>query len=194
MTLTLDTNCLIDLEENRPGADTVRALAQSTSAAVRLGVVAISASENQPGGGGAPTFAAFQEKLARIGLTSAEILKPMGVWGLTYWDWCVYADDEMGDLAIGIHRVLFPTSEYDYAEYCAAGGVAVDEERIDPRWRNRRCDVLALWSHTYYRRSVFVTRDSNFLGPAKRETLESMGAGKICSPEDALSAIRVCQA
>ncbi len=191
MKLTLDTNCVIDLEENRPGAVYLRELVDMSSRGVLvLAVVGISASENQRGGGGAPTFAVFQETLARVGLGSAEILKPMGIWGVTYWDWCVYADEEMEELAQQIHRILFSGSEYGYGDYCAARGLPVEEEAIDPAWRNRRCDVLALWSHVYYRRDMFVTGDQHFLAPTRRHLLESVGAGTICSQSDAISMTR----
>jgi hypothetical protein len=191
MQLTLDTNCIIDLEENRPSAMPLRELIEMCSAGVlHLGVVGISASENLPGGGGAPTFAAFQEKVARVGLAAAEILKPMGIWGVTYWDWGLCADNAMEELAQQIHGVLFPESEYGYLEYCAARGIVVDEKAIDPRWRNQRCDVLALWSHIHYRRDLFVTRDDNFLAPTKRQALEAMHAGTICSPREAVQTVR----
>ncbi|MEW5983452.1 MAG: hypothetical protein AB1806_13950 [Acidobacteriota bacterium] len=191
MKLTLDTNCVIDLEENRPEALPLRELVQMSSEGIlQFAVVGISASENKPGGGGSPTFSAFQEKVVRVGLASAEILKPMGIWGVTYWDWCVYADDGMEGLAEDIHRILFPRSEYGYADYCAARGLSVDGEEIDRTWRNRMCDVLALWCHIHYRRDIFVTRDGNFLASTKRRLLESMGGRVICSPTDAISTVR----
>jgi hypothetical protein len=96
----------------------------------------------------------------------------------------------MESVALAIHQVLFPGSEYGYAEFCAARGVTVDEEHIDHRWRNQRCDVLALWSHIHHRRNIFVTRDGNFLGSIRRTRLENMGAERICSPMEALVEVR----
>ena len=191
MKLTLDPNCIIDLEENRPAAAHLRELMAMHSAGVlHLAVVGISASENLPGGGSAPTFAAFQEKAARVGLADAEILKPMGIWGVTYWDWGLWGDNAMEELARQIHAVLFPDSDYDYVEYCAQRGTVVNENSIDPRWRNQLCDVLALWSHVYYRRDLFVTRDTNFLASAKRQALSALGVGTMCSPSKAVATVR----
>lgn len=45
---TLDTNCIIDLEENRPSAEYVRVIVEAwKNGRIALAVVAVSASENQ---------------------------------------------------------------------------------------------------------------------------------------------------
>jgi hypothetical protein len=191
MKVTLDTNCIINLEENRPACGPIRELVDMHSAgSLRLAVVGISASENLPGGGSARTFAAFREKTARLGLAQAEVLKPMGIWGVTYWDWGLLADGPMVQLARRIHAVLFPLSPYDYIEYCKSRGIAVDEDSIHPQWRNQLCDVLAIRTHIYYRRDVFVTRDDNFMKPRKRKVLEAMGANKIYTRAEALALVK----
>ncbi len=192
MDFTLDTNCIIDLEENRPAATDLRALIKMHSAGdVQIAVVGISASENLPGGGWAPSFDTFTAKVARAGLGAAKILKPLGVWGVTYWNWFLWSSDEMKAIALDIHNVLFPDSEYDHRKYCISRGITTGKGALDARWRNRRCDVLALWSHVYYHRDVFVTRDGNFLNPAKQPRLKALGAGTICTPSDACAIARI---
>jgi hypothetical protein len=64
---TLDTNCIIDLEENRPNAEHISKLVQAwKTGRIELAVVAVSASENQKGGNTSKDFAMFEEKLSNV--------------------------------------------------------------------------------------------------------------------------------
>jgi hypothetical protein len=54
-------------------------------------------------------------------------------------------------------------------------------------WRNRNCDVQAIWSHIHHKRDVFVTSDCNFHKADKKAALIALGAGRIEHPEGALS-------
>lgn len=75
---TLDTNCIIDIEENRPGAVHIkRLLTAYRKQEIDLAVVAISASENQPGGGTNRNFTDFEEKLKAVDIQN-------GKWGQVY--------------------------------------------------------------------------------------------------------------
>jgi hypothetical protein len=62
-TFTLDTNCLIDVAENRPARDSVlRLIAAADRGTADVAMVASSASERQPGGGYLETFTSFKCK------------------------------------------------------------------------------------------------------------------------------------
>lgn len=104
---------------------------------------------------------------------------------LTYYEWSVLADEQMAALEASIHRVLFAEHEFDYGRHADALGLARDGE-LEPGWRNRRCDVLAMWSHVHYRADAFVTSDANFHRPIKRAALLELGANAICTPEAAV--------
>ena len=177
--VTLDTNCIIDLEEDRATAPYIRELIRTQEEGnTNLGVPAISASERKPNGKYATNFAEFQQKIAAVGLGNVNILKPIGYWDVTFWDWCLYADklDPLdANLEREIHQSLFPEIEFAYSG------------EVDKRWRNAKCDVLALWSHIHYGSGIFVTMDSNFHQKTKKSGLLALGAGEILKPEDAAS-------
>ena len=99
ISLTLDTNCLVDVDENRPAAtfilELVRAADQRT---VSLAMVASSASEQMPGGKLLSNFADFQDRMKKLGLGSIGLLKPIGKFDVSFYDWCLAASDEMIEL------------------------------------------------------------------------------------------------
>ena len=78
---TLDTNCIIDLEENRANAEHVRSLVNAwKNGQIELAVVAVSASENQKGGTASRDFTAFEAKLDDVGLAGVHHLLPLAKW------------------------------------------------------------------------------------------------------------------
>jgi len=186
--VTLDTNCIIDLEEGRDEAFYIKALVNMhENRRINLRVVAISASERKPGGEFASNFTEFKEKIATVGLAHVEILKPIGHFDITFWDWCLFADDQMVDLERRVHEILFPKIDFDYGEFCRKHGLDPASGKIDKRWLNAKCDVLALWSHIYHGGGIFVTTDHNFHKKSKKAALIALGAGDILRPKDALA-------
>lgn len=156
---TFDTNCMYAIEEGRPEA---KKLLHCVDAArlkkIDLALLAISASEKQKGGAYLTSFEAFKTRVANIGLSDFELLKPMGYYDVTYWDWAIYVDDETLNLEKEIHKILFPKQTFEF--HCP-----IDDPLHDLQWRkwiNRKCDTQALWCHIHYARDVFVTSDSNF--------------------------------
>jgi hypothetical protein len=161
-------------------------LPMRTPQARQVAAVAISASENQPGIA-RPNFADFLARLADLRLDHLEILKPLGYWDISFWDWCLWGDEEMSALDRQIHDLLFPNIEFALGDFSRRRGIAVDP--LPRQWRNAKCDVLALWSHIYHRREVFVTSDGNFHALTRRLALIAMGANHTCRPAEALALI-----
>jgi hypothetical protein len=187
--VTLDMNCIIDLENRKGAATDVESLIKiHENGQIRLRVVAISASEEKPDGTYASNFSEFKNRIAAIGLGSTEVLKPLGYFDITYVDWCVVADKNgpMTNLERKIHETLFPEIQFLYREFCRKNGIDINSRPIDHRWRNPKCDVLSLWSHIYYGSGIFVTMDTNFHKPMKKRALIALGAGQILKPEDAV--------
>lgn len=173
--ITLDTNCIIDLEENRANAIYIEKLIRlNEERKINLSVPGISASERKSNNEYASNFTEFQQKIALIGLGNINILKPMGRWGMAFWDWCIYADKQMIDLERKIHQILFPTIEFTLSG------------ALNKQWRNAKCDVLAMWCHIYYKGDLFVTADGNFHKETKKPKLITLGAGDILKPEDVI--------
>ncbi|PKV89913.1 hypothetical protein [Streptomyces sp. TLI_146] len=186
LSFTLDTNCLIAVEEERPEAEAVRELvAQQGASRATVRLVATMAAENQRDGTVLDSFSHFQRRINGLGLGVLEILAPVAACDLTYLDWCVLAHDEAEAEAIKLHEVLFPTSPFGYLD--AVPENLGDEARqlAERKWRNQQLDVLVLHTHIMAKADVFVTNDKNFLKQSKRPRLAELGARLILIPLDA---------
>lgn len=185
-TFTLDTNCIIALDEDRPAAPSVLALAAAHRAGrAKVALVAISASERQRDGKMLDNFAKFQERIASLGLSHLELLLPMCYWDVMFWDACLMVEPDMAELESKIQGVLFPAVPASWADYCQANGLEPQETEIDRKWKNAKCDVQAFWCHAYNERSVFVTSDTNFHAATKKPALLRLAPGQILGPEEA---------
>jgi len=184
MRFTLDTNCLIDVEEGRPNASFIRDLVSlHRKNGITIAISSIGASERQRAGGYAQNFSEFLEKLKAIGFEGLEHLPPLAYMDICFFDHCVMSD-ENDTLEQDIHNVLFPNIEFMWVDYAKAHGLV--EDSLDKSWRNAKCDVLMLWCHIKHGGGVFVTSDSNFHATTKREKLKALGVGTIAYPKDAL--------
>jgi hypothetical protein len=187
MYLTFDTNCIIDLEENRPAAPSVTALISlHNQQKIDVRVIAISASERKLNGTYASNFAEFQQKIAAVGLQDVEILRPLGYWDIAFYDWCVRADDQIIEFERKIHKILFPQIDFDYRDFCNNKGINPNSGHIDHQWLNAKCDVLSMWCHIHYDGDIFVTSDRNFHKQTKKPVLIALGAKDILTPQGAL--------
>jgi len=184
MKVTLDTNCVYDLEEPNPPSFVLRLVELGRTQQITLSVPAIAASERQPNGGHLDSFAKFRERLIRVGLEHAELLRPLAYIGLAYIDWCVLSGPELEAKERQIHEILFPTIAFRASDYCPESDVIGRR-----KWRNAKCDVQAMWCHIHYGSDIFVTRDQDFLKQSVKSRLEALGAKKIAAPEDAVEMI-----
>jgi hypothetical protein len=184
MRFTLDTNCLIDVEEGRPSASFIRDLVSLHGKnGITVAISSIGASERQRAGGYAQNFSEFQAKLKALGFEGLEHLPPLAYWNICFFDHCVMAD-KSNTLEQDIHNVLFPNIEFMWVDYAKARGLAVDS--LDKNWRNAKCDVLTLWCHIKHGGDVFVTSDHNFHATTKRDKLKALGVGTVAYPKEAL--------
>ena len=192
MRFTLDTNCVIDLEERRANEAAIRELIELHRAnKLALAVPGISASERQPSSGYSTSFDSFLSKLSGVDLSRVEILRPLAYLDIGYFDQCVLADDNMVALERSIHEVLFPEIAFLWPEYESKSGLAHDVAMR--KWRNAKCDVLGMWSHIHYQGDVFVTNDKNFHNAEKKAKLLALGAGRIEAPSSALLLAKVAK-
>ncbi len=198
MFLTFDHNVLIDLEDsNSPAYFALRHLVSLHDIEqVTIRVPAISASERLPGKTYASDFAAFQRRVGKLSQKEFEIVKPICYLGITYLDWCVLGEEEspQGGLELKIHQVLFPGSEFTWEDFARvnnvdSNGTAEPAGPLWQKWLNRKCDVLAMWSHIFYRGDVFVTADERFHKVTKKPRLIELGAKSILRPAEAAALI-----
>lgn len=190
MKLTLDTNCIIDIEVNEGASNEIRRLfAKHEAGDIDLQIAGIVASERLRSGGYSPTYSEFEKRVQRLSSRVIHVLKPIGRFDVTYWDEGLWADDTMIDLEKRIHSILF-SHPYKWVDIAKEKGLdpetVPDENNAEWRkWRNRLCDSSAMWCHIHYSGDMFVTRDENFLTPSKRVNLETIGAKCIVAPAKA---------
>jgi hypothetical protein len=181
---TLDTNCVIDVEEGRPNAAHIRMLVeQQRRGVIELAIPAIGASEKQRSGGYAATFSEFQDKLNRAGFDGVPLLLPMAYLDVCYFDHAILPSDEDLKREASIHSVLFPSIEFAWVDFAKARSLQINA--LDSKWRNAKCDVQALWCHVKGIRDVFVSSDLNFHAASKASPLGKLGAVRIALPADA---------
>jgi hypothetical protein len=192
VSFTLDTNCVIDLDENRPAAPAITRLAEAHATGnADVAVLAIMASEKQRAGGYIEDFQVFQDRLEGLSISHLGLLLPIFYWDIAFYGRCLWSDSGMQALERNIHEVLFPNVEFLWPDYCQS-------QKLDPAtsrpaspaghtWRNAKCDVLAIWSHVHHGRDVFVTTDRNFHKATKKPALLSLGTRRIERPRGAVA-------
>ena len=188
MNVTFDTNCLVDLELNEGAApQLLRIVEAHESNQITISVPGIGASERLKDGTFAETFSLFMKRVNKLAKREFEILKPLAYFDLTYFDWSILGGDEIDEIESRIHEILFPETMFRWADQASACGLdpnqAAKEHNTEwLKWRNRKCDTLALWCHIHYKKDVFITQDSNFHKVTKKSTLEKLGAKSILFP------------
>lgn len=190
-TFTLDTNCILALENNEPAAPAIRALVDAhEQRKANVAIVAISASERQRDRQQLQNFAQFEERLSALGLGNLEILPTIFYWDIAFWDRCLWSDEAMEALERQIHEILVPAVPFLWSDYCKANGLDYSAALpLNSAWGNHKCDVLALWSHIHDARDVFVTNDNDFHAMTKRAALITLGAGRIERPDAAVTLV-----
>lgn len=162
---TLDTNCIIDVAENRPNAADILKLADAhTKQKAHVAVAAVSASERQQGDYYLDSYEMFRERLETLGLGHLAEIMGIGYHAISYWNHALYPNDAMIAREVAIHGILFPIIPFQWSEFAAQTGVNVDAVKDDKakKWRNAFCDRQMYWAHDHANRDIFVTRDRNY--------------------------------
>lgn len=187
LTFTLDTNCLIDVEEQRPAAvHVIRLLNAHAAGLVDIALVASSASERQPEGGFLEDMATFEERCRRLGFGGLDLLKPIMRWGVGFWNngYWSWAEGEAREKEI--YLAMFPTSPHEWSDFARHQGVDVADTSSSAyfRWRNQILDAQAYWAHENARRGTFVTSDKRF---KKLEKMTTFSNASVKTPEEGVA-------
>jgi hypothetical protein len=95
--VTLDNNCIIDLEQNRPAAPYIKRLVQMhNDQEINLRVVAISASEQKPDRTYVSHLNEFKERIAAVGLANVEILATIAYLGIAFLGYPLFSGGDAG--------------------------------------------------------------------------------------------------
>jgi len=187
LNVTLDNNCIIDLEQNNAMATYIKKLIQMhRDRKINLKVVAISASERKPDRTYVSHFDEFKARITKIGLSDLEILKTIAYAGLAFAGHCLASGGALGKLEREVQGIMFPKIELSYGDFCKIRNLDPNNKKAWQRWTNVKCDVLALWSHIWYKGNIFVTTDEDFHKKTVKPRLVTLGAGKILRPDEAV--------
>ncbi len=158
---------------------------------IDVGIVTTAASENTKQWKMVASIAEFKARLEQHDLQNLTLVKTLGFWGLTCWDFCRWADDKSGELPEALWPLIKPTTTIpkSHREFARQEGFDPDLDLSSPefqKWRNKWCDVYSLEAHIAAGRDVFVSGDvKNFKGQ-KRDKLIELGVGEVCSYAEAL--------
>lgn len=164
-TFTLDTNCLLDVDEGRDAAPFVKKLVEAArDGKADVAMVASSASERQKDDSFLDNIRTFKERMGRVGFGHLEILPTLAIFGFNFLDNTLIGSDDMENRENLIYKTMFPTSPAEWVDYAAAAAVEVHDRtsRAHLRWRNQILDAQAFWAHDFHGRDVFVTSDRRF--------------------------------
>lgn len=174
--LTVDRNLIIAVQN---GEQEMSAMAQIFNAhnagQLSVGISASNRVENQLNGKELQPLDNFLEECIEAGLTNPEILDYPLDWEMGLWEHGIICK-EAYDLELKVHEILHPAAPTFFSENQSA--------HLRRKVKNRRCDVFAIWSHIWFERDVFLTKDERFI--KRKSRLEQIGAKGISRPGDFL--------
>lgn len=193
MKLTLDWNCVIEVEDNRPQAYSLQRLVEShRSGKVDVALLGASASENTREKRLPSTFHHFQMKIEDLGWSDLPIVPMPCVIGLTY----IGRSFIVGDADLfkrdvnAIWEVIAPNVPRSPRDIASNWEESKDIGSEDlARWRNVWCDVMSAYSHIKAGRDVFVTNNTRDF-QSKSTPLSKLGMKRICTPDEAVNLVR----
>lgn len=187
MKLTLDWNCVIEVEKDQPQAPYVLDLINShRNGELELALLAASASENTRSKLFPGNALVFKKRIAQLGWDDLPLVPMPGIDGLSYWDFCFSVSD--GDAfekkMDALWKIIAPKVPRNPSDHVANGN-ALDDKLIQSaalsKWRNTWCDVVSAYSHIHAVRDIFVTNNTqDFQKNATK--LASVGMTNIASP------------
>ena len=194
MKLTLDWNCVIEIEENRPQADYVWDLInRHRKNEFEVALLAASASENSKSKRFPGNATTFVQRISMLGLQDLPLVPMPGVWGLSYLDFCYFVEDTdkfQKDMD-ALWQAIAPKVPRDPSAH-VSNGTNLDDDLVASehlsKWRNTWCDVVSAYSHIHERRDIFVTNNTRDF-QNNSEKLSALGMHHIASPIKALAAV-----
>lgn len=190
--LSLDWNCVIEVEENRAEARAVRSLVEMhRSGRLEVGLLATSASENLRNSPGLPiTPDRFRDRIAALGWADLPIVPTLAVWGMTFWGSAFWADGSEGPVISALWSVIGKTGlPKDLETFRNQHGIPASlplEATEFSRWRNTWCDVHSALAHIKAERDVFITTNTKDFQHNAAD-LAKLGMSRIETPTSYLT-------
>lgn len=194
MKLTLDWNCVIEVEENRTQAENVTELIRfHRLGRFEVALLAASASENTKSKRFPGNAKVFKERVSKLGWQDLPLVPMPAVIGLSYWGFCYYVGDieKFERDRDAIWQVMAPLVPRKPADHLSEGKKMTDDaiqsEDLS-KWRNTWCDVISAYSHIQAGRDVFVTNNTKDFQKNASE-LAKLGMKHISTPLEALALV-----
>ncbi|MEO9463899.1 MULTISPECIES: hypothetical protein [Alphaproteobacteria] len=192
MKLTLDWNCVIEVEEGRPQANRVTELIRlHRFGCFEVALLAASASENTKSKRFPGNANVFKARIASLGWQDLPLVPMPSIFGLSYFDFCYFVGDgEKFERDMdAIWRVIAPSIPREPVDHLPVGkhmtDDAIQSEELS-KWRNTWCDVISAYSHIHEGRDIFVTNNTKDFQKNAKE-LAKLGMMHISTPTDALA-------
>ncbi|MEP3639818.1 MAG: hypothetical protein ABJN14_21390 [Paracoccaceae bacterium] len=191
MKLTLDWNCVIEVEENRPQSTYVKDLINRHKRdQLEVALLAASASENSKSLRFPGNASLFDERVSALGWQDLPLVPMPCVISLSYIDFCYIIEDAdvfKRDIE-ELWQTIAPNVPSNPIDHLSQGEALTDDtihSRQLSKWRNTWCDVVSAYSHIQAGRDVFVTRNTrDFQDNA--EQLSMLGMRYITTPKEAV--------
>ena len=192
MKLTLDWNCVIEVEEGRSQASCVTDLVNAhRNGELEVALLAASASENTksklfPGNSGV-----FKRRVAQLGWDDLPLVPMPGIYGLSYWDFCFYVgdgEDFKRDMD-ALWQIIAPKMQSNPSDHLADVQTLDDnwiQSEALSKWRNAWCDVVSAYSHIHAGRDIFVTNNTRDF-QKNADALALQGMENISTPAETRS-------
>ncbi|WP_324754844.1 hypothetical protein [Roseovarius sp. Pro17] len=194
MRLTLDWNCVIEVEEDRPQAAYVRDLINChRQGQFEVAFLAASASENSKSKRFPGSANLFKDRISALGWQDLPLVPMPGIFGLSYWDFCynVGDSDRFEHDMDALWSAIAPKVPRKPSEHLPTGAVLTDDViQSEPlsKWRNTWCDVISAYSHIHDRRDVFVTNNTRDF-QKNSKMLSQLGLKHIYTPDETLAGL-----
>lgn len=190
-TYTLDWNCVIELEEQRPQAASVQSLVDAhRRQEIEVALLAASASENTKSKLFPGNAKLFFERVKALGLDDLPLVPMPAIVGLSYFDNAFWVSDaeEFERLKSALWAVMAPNVAIKPIDHLPEGQKLTDDaiqSEALSKWRNVWCDVISAYSHIHAKRDVFVTSNTKDF-QKHREQLSKLGMAVILTPSEAV--------
>lgn len=192
MKLTLDWNCVIEVEEGRPQASYVQDLVSAhRNCEIEVSLLAASASENTKSMRFPGNASIFKKRVALLGWEDLPMVLMPGIWGLSYWDFCFFVGDGESferDMD-ALWKIIAPKVPRKPLDHVTVGQTLDDnwlQSEALSKWRNTWCDVISAYSHIHAAQNIFVTNNTrDFQDNAI--ALAALGMEHITTPAKTLS-------
>lgn len=176
--ITVDRNLIIAVQNNEPEKSVMMQIFKAHNAGrLSVGISASNRVENQLDGVEIQGLDSFLNDCKTVGLQNPEVLDYPLDWEMGLWEHGTISTDAYA-LELTIHEILHPTAPTFLSDS--------QPDYVRRRVRNRKCDVFAMWSHIWFERDVFLTKDKRFI--KRRVRLEKIGAKGIFLPHEFVDA------